>query len=348
MSKYLIPTLFFLCFNFSLFGQTAFKVNIDTRFEAISLFYILTTADTLDVKPTPSTYYRDVKKYFASCKLHPSLEWYRKLDKWDGFDVASLGIYLSAYPFQVSRKVETNYVKSAALDTFLYHLNKFYNECNVKDFLRNNQSEYQRIVTHAQDTILKSKILEDVSHFFGHPQKGEFVIYLDLLNNLGSNAIPITDSEFKGKRISRIAFLSDTSSHLTDQDPVTFNPKLNVVAHESSHNFVGDFIPKYEQRLYAIRNLFLTTTSGKVLKESEWKNELDELLIRVCVAKILEKRDGEAAGMAEIANQAKHFRLAQPLYKFFNKYVEGRNRYKKIEQFYPELIAYLEKLAVTQ
>lgn len=348
MSKYCISILLFLCFNFSSYGQTSFKVKIDSRFEAISLFYTLATADTLDIKPTPSTYYGDVKNYFASCKLNPSLNWYRKLEKWDGFDVASLGIYLSDYPFRLSRKLETNYIKSAPIDTFLHHLNNFYKECNVKDFLAKNKGEYQRIVTHAQDTILKSKILEDVSIFFGHPQRGEFVIYLDLLNNLGSNAIPITDSEFRGKRLNRIAFLSDSSSHLTDRDPVTFNPYLNVIAHESSHNFVGDFIPRYEQRLYAIRNLFLTTTKGIVLKDSEWKNELDELIVRVCVAKVLEKRDGKNAGMAEISNQARHYRLAQPLYGFFNKYVMRRSQYKKIEQFYPELIAYLEKLAVTQ
>jgi len=290
MAKYSIAFLFFLCFNLSSFAQNAFKVKIDPRMEAVSLFYTLATADTLDIKPTPSTYYAAVKRYFAACQLHPSLNWYRKLDKWDGFDVASLGIYLSDYPFRLNRKLETSYVKSAPVDTFLLHLNKFYQECKVKDFLIQNKGEYQRIIAHAQDTIVKSKILEDVSNFFGHPQTGEFIIYLDLLNNLGSNAIPNTDPEFKGKRLNRIAFISDSSAHLTDQDPVIFNPYLNVVAHETSHNFVGDFIPSYEQRLYAIRSLFLTTAKGKILNDSEWKNELDELIVRVCVAKIRKKQ----------------------------------------------------------
>lgn len=345
MYKYYISMLLFLCLNFSSFGQASFKVKIDTRLEAISLFYTLATSDTLDIKPTPSTYYGNVKNYFASCKLHPSLDWYRKLDRWDGFDVASLGIYLSEYPFHVNRKLETNYIKSAPLDTFLHHLNNFYKDCKVKDFLASNRDEYERITAHAQDTILRSRILEDVSMFFGHPQKGEFVIYLDLLNNLGSNAIPTSDPEFKGKRLNRIAFISDTSSHLTDRDPVMFNPYLNVVAHECSHNFVGDFIPRYEQRLHAIRHLFLTTTKGVVMKDSEWKNELDELIVRVCVAKVLEQRDGKNAGASEISNQARHFRLAEPLYKFFDQYVMRRARYKTIEDFYPELIAHLEKLA---
>jgi hypothetical protein len=349
MAKYYISVLSFLCFYLCSFGQTSFKVKIDPRFEAISLFYTLATADTLDIKPTPSTYYQDVKKHFASCKLNSSLEWYRKLDKWDGFDVASFGIYLSEkYPFQVIRNIETNYIKSTEIDTFLYHLNYFYKECKVNAFLVNHKEEYARIVAHAQDTITKSKILEDVSAFYGQPQSGEFVMYLDLLNNLGSNALTLTSSEFKCKRLNRIAYHSDNSAHLTDQDPITFNPYLNVVAHECSHTFVGDFIPKYEQRLYPIRSLFLTTTKGNVLPDSEWKNELDELIVRVCVAKVLEKRNGKDAGLAEISNQAKHYKLAQPLYDFFNQYVMHRDHYETLEQFYPELIAFLEKAAVTR
>jgi hypothetical protein len=85
-----------------------------------------------------------------------------------------------------------------------------------------------------------------------------------------------------------------------------------------------------------------------VLPDSEWKNELDELIVRVCVAKVLEKRNGKDAGLAEISNQAKHYKLAQPLYDFFNQYVMHRDHYETLEQFYPELIAFLEKAAVTR
>lgn len=39
-------------------------VKIDNRLEAISIFYILSITDTVDVKPVPSLYHRDVKRYF--------------------------------------------------------------------------------------------------------------------------------------------------------------------------------------------------------------------------------------------------------------------------------------------
>ena len=347
MTKYLFAVLL-SCIYISSHGQTKFKVKIDPRFEAISIFYTLATVDTLDEKPTPSTYYADVKRYFEANRLHSSLEWYRKLEKWDSYAVASFGIYLSdKHPFKVVRKVEDNYIRSASVDTFLYHLNHFYKEANVKAFLASHKPEYERIVAHAQDTVTKSRILEDVSTFFGSSDRGAFVMYLDILNNHGNNAITLASPEFKGKQMQRIAYLNDTSAHLTDQHPVVFNPYLNVVAHECSHTFVNDFIPKYEQRLYPIRKLFLTTAKGKVLEEKEWKNELDELIVRVCVAKILEQREGKDAGLAEIENQARHFKLAKPLYDFFNQYVLNRERYKTFEQFYPEVIAYLENVAGT-
>ncbi len=347
MIRHYLATLFCILISKGSVGQVPFEVRIDPRFEAISLFYTLATADSLDTKPTPSKYYKEAKDYFADCKFNTSLEWYRKLDRWDGFDIASFGIYLSPhYPFHIVKKVEINYIKSAPVDTFLYHLNQFYKDCSADVFISKHQKDYRRIIQHTKDTINRSNILSDVANFFGHAQSGEFVIYLDVLNNLGSNAIPLSNPQFKGKRLNRIAYLSDSTTHPSDQDPVTFNPYLNVVAHECTHTFVGDLIPLNEARLYKIRELFLQTTKGAVIPADQWKNELEELVVRVCVAKILERRDGRVAGQAEIKNQARHFKLAEPMYNFFDTYTLHRDRYKTFKQFYPVLVAYLEKQAL--
>ena len=66
-----------------------------------------------------------------------------------------------------------------------------------------------------------------------------------------------------------------------------FIPLSNVVIHEISHLFVNDFIPKNKERLSIKKKLFLITSKNEVLKENEWENELDELIVRVCVSKIL-------------------------------------------------------------
>ncbi|RZK63458.1 MAG: hypothetical protein EOO92_28770, partial [Pedobacter sp.] len=50
------------------YGQKIFSVKTDNRVEALSIFFTLATADTLNTKPTPSTYYRDVKAYFERYK----------------------------------------------------------------------------------------------------------------------------------------------------------------------------------------------------------------------------------------------------------------------------------------
>ncbi len=62
-------------------GKPNFSVKVDHRMEAISILYALATLDTLDTKPTPSTYYKDFKENFSKCKNHPSIRWYRNLDK---------------------------------------------------------------------------------------------------------------------------------------------------------------------------------------------------------------------------------------------------------------------------
>ena len=91
--------LIFTCYVPS-FAQENIEVKIDKRIEAISIFYTLATRDTLDIKPTPSTYYKDFDTNFDKCKNHQSLNWYRYLESWDGF-VNMLRIELNIKASQV-------------------------------------------------------------------------------------------------------------------------------------------------------------------------------------------------------------------------------------------------------
>ncbi|ATL49085.1 hypothetical protein COR50_18980 [Chitinophaga caeni] len=326
------------------YTQAKFTVNVDSRFEAISIFYTLATQDTLETKPTPSRYYRDFMQYFQDCKLHPALNWYRNLDSWDGYDIASLGIFLSKKaPFALIEPLERNYIRSSHLDTFLNRLNRFYKDCNVSAFIEQHQPLYREVCKAAEDTIRKSGILQDLERFYGSHQQAEFRIYLDLLNNLGNNAIVLNNPKYRGVRISRLAYLSEDTDSLTNESPVVFKPYINVVAHECSHVYLESFITTYHDRVYAIRKLFLETSNGKTLEEDEWENEADELVVRVAVACILKLKYGTEAGRKEIENQSFHFKWAKKLYQFFDQYITQRSRYKTIEDFYPEIIKWMEQ-----
>ena len=325
------------------YGQKIFSVQTDTRVEALSIFYTLATADTLETKPTPSTYYRDVKAYFRKYNDHPSLNWYRKLENWDGPDMASLGLFLSEkHPFKLVGKPEVNYIRSASLDTFLTRFNIFYKNCRVARFIKQHQPEYNRINEKAELYIGKSGILDAVDTFYRSNLNGEYLIYTDILCNHGSNAVSTKDKRFAGKIITKAGYIEDKSKKLTDDSPVNFEPALNVVAHECSHIYLKNFVNKYHDRLSKIKNNFLTTAKGKKLAEEQWENEIDELLVRTCVAKILAQKFGKESGEAEIANQAKHFKWANDLYLFMDKYTDHSDRYKSIEDFYPELVSFLE------
>lgn len=342
-TKSILFIFFIVCFH-TLQAQNNLAVKIDDRMEALSIFYTLATADTLDVKPTPSTYYKDVKTYFEPYKNHASLNWYRNLENWDGYDMASLGLFLSdKYPFTVKIKPETNYIRSTGIEEFLLHFNAFYQECHVKKFILDHKKQYQSICKTANDFVQSSGILKEINRFYGQTKKGKFVIYIDVLNNLGNNAIPSDDKQFEGNRMFRLAYLNDTAKNLTDESPVQFTPYLNVVIHEISHLFLERFVKEYHNDLFEIRNLFLTTAKGEKLKESAWENEADELIVRVCTAKIIAQKSGEEAGLKEIENQAKHFKQALPLYHFFDAYSSDRKQYKTIQAFYPELLNFLQK-----
>ena len=228
------------------------------------------------------------------------------------------------------------------MGTFLQHFNAFYKECKVNKFIEKHKRLYESVCQNAKDTVKTSGILDKIQTFYGTSTNGRFVIYVDLLNNLGNNAIPTADDSFKNDRIFRLAYLSDVHKKLSDESPVLFSPHLNVVTHEISHLFLKGFIPEYYQDLYKIRDLFLTTSEGKKLDESGWENELDELLVRVCTACILAQKFGKDKGDEEIENQSRYFKLAKPLYDFFNTYISNRATYKEINDFYPEIVQFLK------
>ncbi|WP_339918096.1 DUF4932 domain-containing protein [Yeosuana marina] len=340
--KFILFALFITLFN-TLRAQDNLNVKVDHRMEALSIFYTLATVDTMDIKPTPSNYYKDFKTFFERYKNHKSLNWYRNLNQWDGYDIASLGVFLSnKYPFEIEIKLEKNYIISSSKDTFLYHFNKFYKDCKVKKFIRKHKKMYASVCERAKNSIEESGILKEIQTFYGKSTDSKFVIYLDLLNNMGNNAISSNDIKFKGNRMFRLAYLNDESKNLTDESPIVFTPYLNVVTHEISHLYVQDFLQVNVKGLSEIKNLFLTASKGEKLDKSQWKNELDELIVRVCTAKILEQKFGKEEGLKEIDNQSRYYRLAKPLYGFFETYSLNRNNYKTIKDFYPKILEYLK------
>ncbi len=338
----LIITILFLNNSFS---QKNLEVKIDKRVEAITIFYTLATRDTLDVKPTPSKYYKDFDSYFEKYKNHESLNWYRNLEKWDAYDVSSLGLYLSEkYPFKLDIPYNESHLKSSEVNTFLSNLNKFYKDCEVEQFINNHKNDFSKVENSIKKSIIDSGVLLDVQKFYNKSTKHKLIVLPDLLNGSGNNAIVINDKKYKNYRFIKLAYLKNKNVVQTNETEVNFIPLPNVVIHEISHLFVQDFIPKYIEQLSLKKNLFLTTSNDKILNEKEWKNELDELIVRTCVAKILGIKFGIEKEQKEIENQAKHYKHIKALNNFFENYTKNREKYSSITVFYPEIIKLFEDL----
>ena len=342
--KNILLIISILFFNNS-FSQKYLEVKIDKRVEAITIFYTLATRDTLDVKPTPSKYYKDFDSYFEKYKNHESLNWYRNLKNWDAYNVSSLGLYLSKkYPFKLNIPCNDKYLKSSDFDTFLAYFNKFYKECEVEQFINNHKNDYSKIENSIKKTILESGVLFDIEKFYNKPTNHELIVLPDLLNAQGNNAIIIDDKKYSNYRFIKLAYLKNKDVIQTNETEVNFIPQTKIIIHEISHILLIDFIPKYIEQLSLKKSLFLNTSDGKNLNENEWKNELDELIIRTCVAKILGEKYGLEKEQNEIENQAKHYKYIKTLNDFFENYTKNRIKYKTITDFYPEMINFFDKL----
>ena len=114
--------------------------------------------------------------------------------------------------------------------------------------------------------------------------------------------------------------------------------------HEIPHLYLNDFILQYRNPLISKKHLILTAANHEVLSESQWENELDELLVRVCVLKILCEKFGKERELQEIEIQVKHYKYFREVNSLFDEYVLNREKYKTITDFYPRIINYLEEL----
>lgn len=142
-----------------------------------------------------------------------------------------------------------------------------------------------------------------------------------------------------------LVYLNPKNSALTNDSAINFIVHENIIAHEASHTYLKSFSQQYHAQLEQIKSIFLTTTKGEKLKDSQWQNEFEELFVRTCVAKILEQKYGAKKGKAEIDNQAKHFKLATSFYAMLDQYINNRSKYQNITQFYPEIMRYLLRSA---
>lgn len=186
--------------------------------------------------------------------------------------------------------------------------------------------------------------LNVVEKFYNKPSTGEILIFANILNNIGNNAIEIKDPKYENKKIFKVAYLNDKKGFQTIETIVKLIPLSNVVTHEISHLFFNDFIPKNRERLSIKKKLFLTTAKNEILNDSEWENEREELLVRVCVSKILLEKFGTEIESKEIENQSKRYKYFKDLNIFFNIYTKNRTKYKSITEFYLEILHFIETL----
>lgn len=319
------------------------EVRVDTRVEAISIFFTLATRDSVQAVPTPSTYYHDFNQYFEEYKNHPSVVWYRNLNHYDGWDISSIGLYMSNKAhFWLNIPYSAHYLHTADIATFLTKFNAFYKDCKVENFIKLHEGAYKKMAEFTKNSILESGILNVVQEFYQKQVPGKLVVLVEPLNNLGNNTI--SDEKLNNVRFIKLAYLTDKKATQHNEAEVKFAPLPNVIAHEVSHLYLKDFISMNKERLSKKKALFLTTAKNEVLKETEWENELDELMVRVCVTKILRIKYGLDREAQEITNQSRHFKYFKELSTFFDYYIQNQNKYKSIKAFYPEVISFIEAL----
>ena len=207
-------------------------------------------------------------------------------------------------------------------------MNDFKNETNAALFFEENYDFYKNMFTTFKNNYAFN-FVERLSNFFGYENNEKFIIYLTATKSGGRSSYLFDQNGIK-HNLNIINILFDDSEI-----------SLNTIYHEAAHNFLHQAIESNRTEFEKYGE-----TINSVLSDNErlYENKFDETVVRAIVVLMLEKYHGAELAERNLNMQINRgWKNTDKVYNFIkDNYVE--NKYKTFNDFFPELLKYLEEL----
>jgi len=321
------------------------EIELLTTNQLISKYPLLSKTDT-DLKTKTFTYFNQYKQdtivplflSMASKKINGKTKFgYFSFDKPIDL-IAHYSLDKSKminYPIKNNASFEIFKDKKDSLLQFLKLYQDFYKTSNFDEYFSSNRPLYKELIDTVEKELNNENLIGTLEQFYGKTQKSYNVI-LSPLQNAGGYSVKI-----KNDLIAIVG--AGLINGLKPKFDIEYLKK-ELILHEFSHSFCNQIINKYMDELIFMEDLdenfrFKMASLGYHQKESI----LYEYLVRSCVIRMVNTLYGQEES-ENLLNQEidNGFYLMPDFNEALKFYESNRNKYKTLEEYFPELISRLK------
>ena len=296
-------------------------------------------------------YTSDTETWFSAYGQHPTVAYVKELRKNCGISydaVMSMAVHLNTDGQKVSFTGEKSDLgkrwQKVEIDTFLVRLNQFYSDTRFHEFYKQHQTFYESVLQAYEENVMKYFHQDWYPQFYGTEPTEQFRIIIGFTNgggNYGTNRQMIGQP----KEIFAICgYYTDETMNSPFENGMDY---ASTLIHEFNHSFVNS--------LYDA-NAVLLDSIGKTLLGRHYRGMssqaygdaatvINESVVRAAVI-IYMQENGFAYDQVKkemCAQVGRDFLWMPELVTTLRYYSKHRNRYKTLDNYYPEIAKCLKK-----
>lgn len=319
------------------------RICVDPRIELMASIELNSNFHKIDKEY--SGYKQNVRKHFEPLKNHIAVEMFKEMD--------SKGIiYMDAPPtFMLSlsnvpnlrvispieQYVIENFTKDKkTTDEFIYALQDYAKNSNIEQFFHDNTDFYKNIILEAKKVLEGTNYVDDIEEYYGMKQKSYTVILSPLyVGNFGPRIK--SDDGYDLYAIITGNFLK----YGFDEKMIRY-----LIWHEFSHSFINPLSDLYSDEInkYADNYDAIAGNMERQGYNTTLINSINEYIIKAITVRLTYLNYGEEQAKAVLDEEiGTGFVYMYDLVEKLEIYENNREKYKTIEEFYPELIKVFEK-----
>lgn len=336
------------------FSQEKLIPKVDERVEIVSIVFRLAGAEEYS-RNDNKKYAADINTYFDPYKNSEIVEFIRENRNKNGLGydaVMSMALHLSYKngKFSIVKEKESSLEKrwrKVDVPKFVSLLNKFYKKSDFQKFFNTHAKEYEKAEKEYQERILSDFNQNWYYKFYGHADE-DYKIILGYGNgggNYGIKSHPVKQNTIVNAVVGVSDFDKDGNVKF---DRNKFQPLL---IHEFNHSFINYILDKDDNasKLEKSGTVILDLVKKEMQDQAygNWETVVNESLVRAAVIRyMMDNKYSQSDINEEISRQERlRFLWIKDLVNLLGVYEKNRTQYPTLENFYPEIISFFNRLA---
>jgi hypothetical protein len=330
------------------------EARVDARVELMSLIFRLAGNPEYNQPLSKSPYSAEVDEHFAKFNTHPVVSLAKKLraERGVSFDaVMSLAVHL-----EDTRRLELRIPldpRPATLDErwragdirdFLEQARAFVRESGFQEFYDRHRQLYAAAAERMAEQLNEQAYVDWFDRFFGKRPAAKFYVIIGMLNGPCNYGVSV---RFPDGR-EEITPVIGAAKFDADGRPVFGAADVPTIVHEFCHSYTNPLVDRYAQQLQPAAERIFKHCAATMREQAygTWQTMMRESLVRACVVRYLETKEGADAARREVEDDHQRgFRWVGKLAETFGAYEDQRDRYPNFEAFMPRVVEFFDAYA---